>query len=115
MISGIGVDIVRIERMEGKERGFFSRFLSQKELEEDITAEYAASRFAAKEAFSKALGTGVSGFSMKDITVLSDDSGKPFLELSGKAAAKAEGLKLFLSITHEKEYAVAMVVAEYAQ
>ena len=112
MIRGIGVDIVQCSRMEGRERRFYERFLSEEELEADITAEYAASRFAAKEAFSKALGTGLRGFSMKDVTVRSDELGRPCLMLSGEASKLAGGLSFHLSISHEKEYAVAMVVAD---
>lgn len=112
MIRGIGVDIVQCSRMEGRERRFYERFLSEEELEADITAEYAASRFAAKEAFSKALGTGLRGFSMKDVTVRSDDLGRPYLLLSGEASRLSDGLSFHLSISHEKEYAVAMVVAD---
>ena len=112
MIRGIGVDIVECRRMEGREKRFYERFLSDDELMEIITPEYAASRFAAKEAFSKAIGTGIRGFSMRDITVRSDELGRPYFSLSRKAASAAEGLSFHLSISHEKEYAVAMVVAD---
>lgn len=112
MIYGIGVDIVQCSRMEGRSDGFFSRFLADEEMRVPISPQYAASRFAAKEAFSKAMGTGVRGFSMKDIAVLEDSLGKPYFMLKGNASAIAEGKKLLLSISHEKDYAVAMVVAE---
>ena len=82
MIRGIGVDIVECRRMEGREKRFYERFLSDDELMEIITPEYAASRFAAKEAFSKAIGTGIRGFSMRDITVRSDELGRPYFSLS---------------------------------
>ena len=75
-------------------------------------AHYAA-RFAAKEAFSKALGTGIKGFSLTEIEIREDDNGKPYFVLSGRAAKLAEGLSLHLSMSHEREEAVAMVVAEY--
>ena len=112
MIRGIGVDIVRCSRMEGKERRFYERFLSAEELRHEVTAEYAASRFAAKEAFSKALGTGIRGFSMKEVSVVCDDLGRPSFRLEGNAEALARGLALHLSISHEREYAVDMVVAD---
>ena len=112
MIRGIGVDIVRCSRMEGKEPRFYERFLSAEELRHEVTAEYAASRFAAKEAFSKALGTGIRGFSMKEVSVVCDDLGRPSFRLEGNAEALARGLAFHLSISHEREYAVAMVVAD---
>ena len=115
MIAGIGVDITSIKRFEGKERRFYERILSPSELKEDISAEYVASRFAAKEAFSKALGTGIRGFSLKDVAVEEDEMGKPFLTFSGRAAEKVSGLSFHLSLSHDGSLAVAFVVAEHAQ
>ena len=112
MIRGIGVDICRCSRFEGKERRFLERIFSPEELSGSAKCEYLASRFAAKEAFAKALGTGIRGFSLKEITVREDEMGKPYFFLEGRAKAAAEGLSLSLSLSHEREYAVAMVVAE---
>lgn len=112
MIKGIGVDICRCSRFEGKERCFLERIFTDEELSISSRSEYLASRFAAKEAFSKALGTGIRGFSLKEISVREDELGKPYLFLSGRAALMASGLSVFLSISHEREYAVAMVVVE---
>ena len=112
MIRGIGVDICRCSRFEGKERRFLERIFSPEELAVSRKNEYLASRFAAKEAFSKALGTGIKGFSLTEITVREDELGKPYFHLEGKASALASGLSFHLSISHEEEYAVAMVVAE---
>ena len=63
-------------------------------------------------AFSKALGTGIRGFSLREVRVAENELGKPYFILSGRAGKLAEGLELSLSISHEREYAVAMVVAE---
>lgn len=112
MIAGIGVDITSVARFEGKERRFYERFLTPEELEAPLTAEYAASRFAAKEAFAKALGTGIRGFSLKDVSVAEDALGKPFFRLSGRAREKAGGLRFQLSLSHDGGFAVAFVVAE---
>lgn len=115
MITGIGVDIASVSRFEGKERRFYERFLGPEELRDEITAEYAASRFAAKEAFSKALGTGVHGFSMKEVAVVEDGLGKPSFSLSGKALERAGGRCFQLSLSHDGGFAVAFVVAEHEE
>lgn len=113
MITGIGVDIALTNRFEGKERRFYERFLASGELREQMTAEYAASRFAAKEAFSKAIGTGVRGFSLREVEVVEDELGKPGLRLSGRALEKAGGDTFHLSISHDGGMAIAFVVAEH--
>jgi len=124
MISGIGTDIVAIERFrrfvdEGN-NALLQRIFSDQEraycsARKDGAASYAA-RFAAKEAFLKALGTGLRhGISWHDIEVAHDGSGKPELILSGKAMEffLAQGLSsAFLSLTHDGGSAVAMVVLE---
>ena len=80
MIRGIGVDICRCCRFEGKERRFLERIFSPEELSVSTSPEYLASRFAAKEAFAKALGTGIRGFSLTDVTVREDDALRPLRE-----------------------------------
>lgn len=112
MIKGIGVDICKCSRFDGKERRFLERIFSPEELDKGSSSEYLASRFAAKEAFSKALGTGIRGFSLREITIREDELGSPYFHLEGSAKRKAEGLSFHLSLSHEKEYAIAMVVAE---
>ena len=112
MIKGIGVDICQCSRFEGKERRFLEKIFSDEELSVSLQCDYLASRFAAKEAFSKALGTGIRGFSLREVRVAENELGKPYFILSGRAGKLAEGLELSLSISHEREYAVAMVVAE---
>ena len=79
------------------------------------TDEYFAARFAAKEAFAKALGTGIRGFSLTEVEVSSDDDGRPFLVFHGRAEKLAEGLRFHLSMSHERNAAVAVVVAEHEE
>jgi len=72
-----------------------------------------AARFAGKEAVIKALGMRNKGVSWRDIEILSDPSGKPIVHLYGKAQNQANGLgldKLTISLSHSKEYAIALVV-----
>lgn len=115
MIAGIGVDIVETERireiMKRKPR-FADRILTDTEqrdfrrLPESRKTEYLAGRFAAKEAFAKALGTGIGkDLSFRDIEIQTDPAGKPFF-------AKPKERGVHLSISHSKTCAVAMVVIE---
>lgn len=113
-----GIDMVKISRMADSvaKDGFAQRYFGDAERAEiaargDKPQSYAAA-FAAKEAFSKALGTGVRGFALKEVELLHRENGAPYLALSGKAAqiAASRGLELSVSITHDGDYAVAMVV-----
>lgn len=74
--------------------------------------ESAAAAFAAKEAFSKALRTGIRGFALDEVQLLHDGAGAPFLRLSGRAAAMADerGLCFAVSVTHTDAYAAAVVI-----
>lgn len=101
-----------------KTKGFRERYFGEREVAEqslrgDRPEGYAAS-FAAKEAFGKVLGTGVRGFSLREVELLHRENGAPFLALSGAAAELADqrGLRLSVSISHDGEYAVAMVIGE---
>ena len=121
MIFGIGTDIVRIQRMaDSLERHgdkFAERILSADELkayhESDNGARYLAKRFAAKEATSKAMGTGFrDGLSLKEISVANDETGKPVLFFSGHAEEfmkKNNISESHISLADEQEYAVAFV------
>ncbi len=123
MIRGIGIDIVRIDRMK---RWIVRPLLMQRYFHEnEITdaksrgeAAFAmslAARFAAKEAFGKALGTGLMGISLKEIQVENNLNGKPGIILYGKAKSAYErsgGNKIHVSLTHETDNAVAVVVIE---
>lgn len=115
MIKGIGIDIVeidRIKRLIEKQPKFLARVLTGTELDSYQSRsgrrryEYAAGRFAAKEAFAKAMGCGIGEqLSFQDIEILSDEKGKPYIQ-----APFSEGVHL--SITHSREYAAAQVIIE---
>ena len=116
MIHGIGVDVARAPRFEEMEESLLEKMFTEKEIinaPSSRQSEYFASRFAAKEAFAKALGTGIRGFSLLDITIEENEAGKPYFALSGRAADAAAGLKLNLSISHDGGICIAMVTAEY--
>jgi holo-[acyl-carrier protein] synthase len=122
MVLGIGIDVIQVERIRRWKEvpGLLDRYFHPRELE---TAKKngkngilsLAARFAAKEAFAKALGTGVDGFSLRDIEVINDPKGKPELHLYERAAEAFKnfgGKKIFVSLTHEEDNAIAMVVIE---
>lgn len=122
MIIKIGTDICSIQRVANTYAKFGQRFadriLTRAEQEYVLSkpvhvASRMAGRFAAKEAASKALGTGWRGISWKEIEVMRHPSGAPSLALHGRAAELAERLGLTnfeVSLSHEKEYATAFVV-----
>lgn len=122
MIIGTGVDIVDLRRIrriwDRYGMRFARRVLAPSEREETrrITVELLGSRLAAKEACVKALGTGFApGIGQQDIAVRSRESGKPELLLSRGAREAADSLGLrasHLSLSHERHFAVAMVVLE---
>ena len=124
MIVGIGIDIVEYQRIarihERYHEKFARRILDKLELEEYLKASspvrLLAKRFAAKEAATKALGTGMSrGITFSMICVRHDDNGKPLLELNDAAAEYASKLGVvsqWLSISDEESYSIAMVVLE---
>ncbi len=126
MILGVGIDLAGVERIrrEVARQGdsFLDEFLTPAEIAHCRSKHrphpsYAA-RFAAKEAFGKALGTGVAGsMSWRDIEVRIDAGGAPVLALSGSAARVAAGrgvARIHVSLTHEDGYAAAVVVLEGA-
>jgi holo-[acyl-carrier protein] synthase len=121
MIIGIGTDIVDISRMqkilERQGDKFVSRILSkaeQKLLRGQFTPASIAKRFAAKEAVAKSLGTGIGyGVSFQDITISNDSKGAPLVNLSGGAAKvlhKKSGTDVLLSLSDERDYAIAYAV-----
>ncbi len=126
MITGIGTDIVEIKRIQeaiskNGER-FAQRILSPKELEQysqnKFPERFLAKRFAAKEAFAKAMGTGIrNGLNMCDIEVTNSDLGKPLINYIGTHESVLSILNpetnFHLSISDEKDYAVAFVVIEH--
>ena len=125
MIAGIGLDLCQIERMKKAiERSHFvDRVFAAAEAERIRAAsgirrgEIAAGLFAAKEAVSKALGTGLVGIELSDIEITPDAAGCPRCTLSGKALDRARALcgkrfTVWVSITHEAGMAAATAVLE---
>jgi len=122
VIIGIGVDIVYAKRMERwcENPRLLERYFHPSELETAASrgkgaALSLAARFAAKEAFGKALGTGIFNFALKDILVINKHNGKPEIQVFGtarEALEKSGADAMHISLTHEKDYAVAMVVLE---
>lgn len=124
MIHGIGTDIVEVSRIEDSlarfGKAFALRLLTEQEwlaFEQSKTpARFLAKRFAAKEAFAKALGTGLRApATLQNIAVAHDDLGKPVLDLSPElqAVLDSRGIRaMHLSISDEKALAVAFVVLE---
>ena len=122
-IFGIGTDIVdisRIKKIFNRNNKFKKRIFSAEEIKYCETKSNKISsyskRFAAKEAFVKALGTGISqGISFNEISVKNNKYGAPFIVLLGKTKTIAKNLtkkknKIYLSLSDEKKYALAMVV-----
>jgi len=125
MILGIGTDMIEIGRIERSIEQFGQRFLDRIFTSGEIAycqqkkkhaAESYAARFAAKEAGAKALGTGISrGITWKEIEVRRKPGGPPTLHLSGRALKRADHLgigRLSLSLTHGRDLAMAVVIAE---
>ena len=108
MIYGIGIDMISISRIEKacEKESFLKHVYSCKEIElyRNDPAKLAAN-FAAKEALSKALGTGVRGFEIKEVELLRDDLGKPYYVFSGKAEEiiKEKELTAFASVSDEND------------
>mgnify|MGYP001330476001 CR=1 FL=1 len=122
-ILGIGVDIIKNKRIDSliKNKIFIKRTFGRSEIQSSEKfsnkINYFAKRFAAKEAFSKALGTGISkGLNFKEIEVIKEDSGKPSLSIKGKSllvvkkTLKKDNFVVFLSISDDKPFAVATVI-----
>ncbi len=122
MIRGVGVDLCEISRLEKTDLDsrFVERFFSDEErayLTDRVgsLSETLAGMYAAKEAFSKALGTGVRGFELKEVEVLHSPEGQPYYSISGKAleAQKARRIeRMFLSISHDGGMAIAFAVGQ---
>ena len=120
-ILGIGVDIVDNTRIKKSIKNviFIKRIFTKAEISKakkiKNKSSYYAKRFAAKEAFSKALGTGISGgINFNEIIVKNEKNGKPFIRLKGETKKKIDKklkkkAKFFLSLSDEQKYAVAFV------
>jgi len=122
MIKGTGIDLVDIRRIESwlEREDLLKRFFSDSEIayvrtKGSSAAASLAARFAAKEAFGKALGTGLKGITLKDIEVSLDQRGKPELILRGSARTallENGGGRIFLSLSHDATLSIAQVVIE---
>ncbi|MDR2731401.1 MAG: holo-ACP synthase [Treponema sp.] len=120
MITGIGIDIVDIRRMEHWKNNMklMERYFNPDELSYILSQKSAlslAARFAVKEAFGKALGTGLTNIVLKDIMVINQDNGKPELCLTGtarNAMEKTGADKAHISLSHERDNAIALVILE---
>ena len=122
MISGIGIDVVHVSRMERWRNipRILERYFHPCELNDALSKGNGidlslAARFAAKEAFGKALGTGLTGIVLKDIMVKNRHNGKPEIEVFGTALSALKKIgagKIHISLTHERDNAVAIVILE---
>ena len=116
MISGIGIDIIEIDRVKSavKKYGknFLRRIFTERELKYCSNRKVykfpeMAARFAAKEAYSKAIGTGIVGIKFMEIEVVNNKNGKPHIAVRGKMRSN-----IHVSLSHSQNYAVASVVVE---
>ena len=124
MIFGVGCDITKVSRFEKwvLSKDMIKRFYNESECISESAGiqrkcEFYASRFAAKEAFSKALGTGIRGFNLNEVFISKDDNEKPEIKVLGNAKKLleekcGEKYKIHVSLSHEKEYALAFVAIE---
>lgn len=112
----LGFDLTEIERIEKSLENphFKERVFTEDELAYAVKkkrpAESLAAFFAAREAFGKAIGTGLSGFSLSDVSVTHDEKGKPFLLLAGKAKEKSAAYSFEVSLSHTESTAGAVVI-----
>ncbi|WP_026885233.1 holo-ACP synthase [Clostridium beijerinckii] len=121
MIIGIGTDIIEINRIERaiqRTNTFIERSFTYDEIAyfklKGFKGNVIAGNFAAKEAISKAIGTGFRGFGLKDIEILRNELGKPVVNLSDKIynLLETKEFKMHVSISHSKENAIAYAVME---
>lgn len=122
MIYGIGTDIIEVERIKQALEKYGDRFakriytLTEIEYCEQFGDKkylHYAARFAVKESFSKAIGTGITqGFKFSEIGIVNQSSGKPVIVLEGELKVKYEKYRIEVSISHTESNAVAFVVME---
>jgi holo-[acyl-carrier protein] synthase len=116
MIKGVGIDIIEIDRVKSAIKAHGLKFLNKIFTEAELNycskrkvfrfPEMAA-RFAAKEAYAKANGTGIVGIRFKEIEIVNEKSGKPRIAISGKIKKNVQ-----VSLSHSENYAVAAVIIE---
>ncbi len=122
MIIGIGTDIIEVSRIKSSIEKYGKRFLERIFTETEIkycesfkSTKYLhyAVRFAAKESFSKAIGTGITkGFKFKEIGIKNEKNGKPLVVLSGSLKDKYGDYKCYVTLSHTEENAVAYLTIE---
>ena len=122
MICGLGVDMTTVERFLKwiEKPDMIDRFFHPEEKCSNpniaFQKEHYAARFAAKEAFGKALGTGITGFNLKDVYIKNEPNGRPVLNVTGSAEKRLNEIfgdcKLHVSLSHERNNAIAVVIIE---
>jgi holo-[acyl-carrier protein] synthase len=124
MIAGVGIDIVPISRIDRLISRYGERFLrkvfTDREREEGsrkaVPAPFFAARFAAREAFYKALGTGWGrGLSLKEVSVITGEAGRPLLDIGRRMSDEIDRLgidRYHVSLTHDGDSAIAIVILE---
>ncbi|MCO5251848.1 MAG: holo-ACP synthase [Candidatus Kapabacteria bacterium] len=122
MIFGIGTDIVDVERIKQAIESYGQRFLDR--IYTDTEQEYSesfndkkyvhyAARFAAKESFSKAIGTGITkGFKFREVGIKNETSGKPIMMLEGEMLERYGKYKIHVSLSHTDANAIAYILIE---
>lgn len=120
MIYGIGTDIVEVERIKNSIDNYGERFLNRifTEIEQKYCEQFGekkfvhyAARFAAKESFSKAIGTGITrGFKFKEVGIENEKSGKPMMILLGEMLDKYNEYKIEVSLSHTDNNAIAYLI-----
>jgi holo-[acyl-carrier protein] synthase len=121
MVEGVGIDIIEVSRIrksiEDYSVSFTGKIFTEDEVkycsEKPNPFQHYAARFAAKEAFSKAAGTGWnSDFSWQEVEVVNEPSGKPRLRLTGASLKMFGQKRIFLSLSHSGDYVTAVVIIE---
>ena len=124
MIIGIGTDILEIERIETavkRTQNLMNNMFTENAIKifesRGFRSEVIAGNFAAKEAVSKAVGTGFRDFGVKDIEILRDELGKPIVNLSSKVykVIKRNDVSIHVSISHNRTNAIAYAVMEVVE
>jgi len=119
MVKGVGIDLIEVSRIKRIMEKYGDKFLQRILTENEIrycksfanSELHFAGRFASKEAYSKAIGTGISrDFGWKDIEILNDERGKPYINHVKETAYSR--FRYEISISHTKEYGCAVVVCE---
>jgi len=122
MIYGIGTDLCEVNRIKQSIEKYGEKFVSRVftpteiaycDLFNDKKYVHYAARFAAKEAFSKAIGTGFAeGFKLNEVGIINESSGKPYIELFGSLKEKYSQLTVHISLSHTDDNAHAYLILE---